>query len=48
MTGESRHVWEHGIPPVTEPRYSITFPLDGGLTMQLQSRGQHRMRNALL
>jgi len=25
MTGESRHVWEHSIPPVTEPRYSITF-----------------------
>jgi len=25
MTGESRHVWEHSIPPVAEPRYSITF-----------------------
>jgi alkylated DNA repair dioxygenase AlkB len=25
MTGESRHVWEHSIPPVEEPRYSITF-----------------------
>jgi alkylated DNA repair dioxygenase AlkB len=24
-TGESRHVWEHSIPPVEEPRYSITF-----------------------
>jgi alkylated DNA repair dioxygenase AlkB len=25
MTGESRHVWEHSIPPMEEPRYSITF-----------------------
>jgi alkylated DNA repair dioxygenase AlkB len=25
MTGESRHVWEHSIPPVEAPRYSITF-----------------------
>jgi alkylated DNA repair dioxygenase AlkB len=25
MTGEARHVWEHSIPPVEEPRYSITF-----------------------
>jgi alkylated DNA repair dioxygenase AlkB len=25
MTGDSRHVWEHSIPPVEEPRYSITF-----------------------
>jgi alkylated DNA repair dioxygenase AlkB len=25
MTGQSRHVWEHSIPPVQEPRYSITF-----------------------
>jgi len=25
MTGESRHVWEHSIPPVESPRYSITF-----------------------
>jgi alkylated DNA repair dioxygenase AlkB len=25
MMGESRHVWEHSIPPVEEPRYSITF-----------------------
>jgi len=25
MTGEARRVWEHSIPPVKEPRYSITF-----------------------
>jgi len=25
MSGESRHVWEHSIPPVEIPRYSITF-----------------------
>jgi alkylated DNA repair dioxygenase AlkB len=25
MTGESRHVWEHSIPAVEAPRYSITF-----------------------
>jgi alkylated DNA repair dioxygenase AlkB len=25
MTGEARHVWEHSIPPVESPRYSITF-----------------------
>jgi alkylated DNA repair dioxygenase AlkB len=25
MTGASRHVWEHSIPPVETPRYSITF-----------------------
>jgi alkylated DNA repair dioxygenase AlkB len=25
MTGESRHVWEHSIPPVETRRYSITF-----------------------
>jgi alkylated DNA repair dioxygenase AlkB len=25
MTGEARHVWEHSIPDVERPRYSITF-----------------------
>jgi len=25
MTGASRHIWEHSIPPVDTPRYSITF-----------------------
>jgi alkylated DNA repair dioxygenase AlkB len=25
MSGESRLVWEHSIPPVETPRYSITF-----------------------
>jgi alkylated DNA repair dioxygenase AlkB len=25
MSGESRQVWEHSIPPVQAPRYSITF-----------------------
>lgn len=25
MTGEARHVWEHSIPPVETPRWSITF-----------------------
>ena len=25
MSGESRHVWEHSIPPVEHQRYSITF-----------------------
>jgi alkylated DNA repair dioxygenase AlkB len=25
MTGASRHVWEHSIPAVEAPRYSITF-----------------------
>ena len=25
MTGASRHVWEHSIPPVESQRYSITF-----------------------
>jgi alkylated DNA repair dioxygenase AlkB len=25
MTGEARHVWEHSIPGVEQPRYSITF-----------------------
>jgi alkylated DNA repair dioxygenase AlkB len=25
MTGESRHAWEHSIPPVECTRYSITF-----------------------
>jgi alkylated DNA repair dioxygenase AlkB len=25
MSGESRHVWEHSIPPVEAARYSITF-----------------------
>jgi alkylated DNA repair dioxygenase AlkB len=25
MTGEARHIWEHSIPPVEQPRYSITF-----------------------
>jgi alkylated DNA repair dioxygenase AlkB len=25
MSGESRRVWEHSIPPVEAPRYSITF-----------------------
>jgi hypothetical protein len=25
MTGAARRVWEHSIPPVEKPRYSITF-----------------------
>jgi alkylated DNA repair dioxygenase AlkB len=25
MTGEARHGWEHSIPSVETPRYSITF-----------------------
>jgi alkylated DNA repair dioxygenase AlkB len=25
MSGASRHAWEHSIPPVDTPRYSITF-----------------------
>ena len=25
MTGDSRHVWEHNIPPVEQLRYSVTF-----------------------
>jgi alkylated DNA repair dioxygenase AlkB len=25
MSGESRHVWEHSIPPVAARRYSVTF-----------------------
>jgi alkylated DNA repair dioxygenase AlkB len=25
MSGPSRHVWEHSIPPVEAPRWSITF-----------------------
>jgi alkylated DNA repair dioxygenase AlkB len=25
MTGEARHIWEHSIPGVEQPRYSITF-----------------------
>ena len=25
MTCASRHLWEHSIPPVETPRYSITF-----------------------
>jgi hypothetical protein len=25
MTGASRHIWEHSIPPVEASRYSITF-----------------------
>jgi alkylated DNA repair dioxygenase AlkB len=25
MSGESRHIWEHSIPAVEAPRYSITF-----------------------
>jgi alkylated DNA repair dioxygenase AlkB len=25
MSGPSRHVWEHSIPGVEAPRYSITF-----------------------
>jgi hypothetical protein len=29
LTGEYRHLWEHSIPPVEEPRYSITLSLDG-------------------
>ncbi len=25
MAGQSRHVWEHSIPPVDAKRYSVTF-----------------------
>lgn len=25
MSGDARHEWEHSIPPVEKPRYSITF-----------------------
>jgi alkylated DNA repair dioxygenase AlkB len=31
MTGESRHVWEHSIPPVEAKRYSITFRTMAGV-----------------
>jgi alkylated DNA repair dioxygenase AlkB len=30
MTGESRHDWEHSIPPVQALRYSVTFRTMGG------------------
>ena len=25
ITGQARHVWEHSIPPVETPRFSVTF-----------------------
>jgi alkylated DNA repair dioxygenase AlkB len=25
MSGEARHLWQHSIPPVETPRYSVTF-----------------------
>lgn len=25
ISGESRHLWEHSIPPVAARRYSVTF-----------------------
>ena len=25
LSGPARSVWEHSIPPVGEPRYSVTF-----------------------
>jgi alkylated DNA repair dioxygenase AlkB len=31
MSGESRRVWEHSIPPVEMPRYSVTFRTMAGL-----------------
>jgi alkylated DNA repair dioxygenase AlkB len=31
MAGESRSVWEHSIPAVEAPRYSITFRTMSGL-----------------
>ena len=32
MAGESRSIWEHSIPPVDSPRYSITFRTMAGET----------------
>ena len=32
MAGESRSIWEHSIPPVNSPRYSITFRTMAGET----------------
>jgi len=32
MAGESRSIWEHSIPPVHSPRYSITFRTMAGET----------------
>jgi alkylated DNA repair dioxygenase AlkB len=29
MTGTSRHIWEHSIPPVETPRYSMLSFLSG-------------------
>jgi alkylated DNA repair dioxygenase AlkB len=39
MTGASRHVWEHSIPPVETRRYSITFR-----TMAGRDAGSRRPR----
>jgi alkylated DNA repair dioxygenase AlkB len=38
MTGPSRHVWEHSIPGVEAPRYSVTFR-----TMASEIGRQHRL-----
>jgi alkylated DNA repair dioxygenase AlkB len=37
MTGPSRHVWEHSIPGVEAPRYSVTFR-----TMARESQRPHQ------
>lgn len=38
LSGEARHVWEHGIAPMAEPRWSITF-------RALSALGQRQMQN---
>jgi alkylated DNA repair dioxygenase AlkB len=41
MTGASRHVWEHSIPAVEAPRYSITF-------RTMAERGDHEAKDKLV
>jgi alkylated DNA repair dioxygenase AlkB len=36
LTGEARQHWQHSIPPMRAPRYSITFR-----TLRTRERGQH-------
>ena len=37
MTGEVRHVWEHSIAPMDEPRWSVTFRTLATLTSEIKA-----------
>jgi len=42
LTGEARQQWQHSIPPLRAPRYSVTFR-----TLRVRERGESDGQTAL-